>query len=270
MVDCFHSLCQTNSLPKHNQQPHNPPNPILPLILPIYPMHMPHLWQGKPSMKHRKLLLWVALFWLTFALTACEISAQTDTPLVLPTAPASQPPTDFNQPLIDPSQTPSEGDISPVDGSDVGSGILAPEGQGEGETSSPVIGEPPTAEPAPTGNTQEQIYTVQAGDSLYRISLIFGVSIEDLITANQLANPNRLELGQELTIPVAGFAATAVPATATATASVEQIHTVRAGDSLFSIGRQYGFTIEELQTYNNLTDPNRLSIGQEIRIPPRQ
>ena len=211
-------------------------------------------------MTYSKLLRWVALLLVTFALVACEISAQTTDPLDVPVAPAVQPTADFNQPLIDPAATPGEAEIAPVEGEVI---LLVPvEG---GEAAEPAITEEPTA--APTGNTQEQSYTVQAGDSLYRLSLLFGVSIEDLIAANNLANPNSLELGQELIIPVAGFAETAAPAAATAAATEERIHVVRAGDSLFSIGRQYGFTIEELQTYNSLDNPNQLAIGQEIRIP---
>jgi LysM repeat protein len=48
----------------------------------------------------------------------------------------------------------------------------------------------------------------------------------------------------------------------------EQVHIVQAGDNLYRIGLRYGFTIQELVTYNNLANPDRLEIGQQIRIPP--
>lgn len=49
----------------------------------------------------------------------------------------------------------------------------------------------------------------------------------------------------------------------------EIIHTVVAGDNLFRIGLRYGFTAEELAAYNGIPDPDRISIGQQIRIPPK-
>lgn len=48
----------------------------------------------------------------------------------------------------------------------------------------------------------------------------------------------------------------------------ERIHVVRSGENLYRIGLQYGFTWQELATYNNLANPNSLDVGQEIRIPP--
>ena len=47
----------------------------------------------------------------------------------------------------------------------------------------------------------------------------------------------------------------------------EEIVVVQAGDSLAIIASRYGITWEELATHNNITDPTRLDIGQEIRIP---
>jgi LysM repeat protein len=50
----------------------------------------------------------------------------------------------------------------------------------------------------------------------------------------------------------------------------EIIHTVQAGENLFRIGLRYGFTVAELAAYNGIANPNVLSVGQQIRIPPRQ
>lgn len=45
------------------------------------------------------------------------------------------------------------------------------------------------------------------------------------------------------------------------------IYTIQAGDTLYSIARRYGTTIEELVALNGLTRPNDLAIGQNIFIP---
>lgn len=61
---------------------------------------------------------------------------------------------------------------------------------------------------------------------------------------------------------------TAMPAVQpTAPATGERIHVVAAGENLFRIGLQYGFTAEELATYNNIPNIDRIYVGQEIRIP---
>ena len=49
----------------------------------------------------------------------------------------------------------------------------------------------------------------------------------------------------------------------------EVIHTVQAGENLFRIGLRYGFTAAELAAYNGIPNPNVISVGQQIRIPPR-
>ncbi len=56
----------------------------------------------------------------------------------------------------------------------------------------------------------------------------------------------------------------------TASASGEIIHVVQAGENLFRIGLRYGFTVQELATYNGITNPDVLAVGQQIRIPPSQ
>ena len=52
-------------------------------------------------------------------------------------------------------------------------------------------------------------------------------------------------------------------------ASGEIIHTVQPGENLFRIGLRYGFTYQELAAYNGITNPAVISVGQQIRIPPK-
>lgn len=49
----------------------------------------------------------------------------------------------------------------------------------------------------------------------------------------------------------------------------ETVHIVQPGENLYRIGLQYGFTYQELAAYNGIANPDRLEVGQEIRIPPR-
>jgi LysM repeat protein len=61
-------------------------------------------------------------------------------------------------------------------------------------------------------------YTVVAGDVLSAISVRFDVDLQALIAANQIANPDVLAVGQQLSIPCPGQSPSVTPkATATAT-----------------------------------------------------
>lgn len=55
----------------------------------------------------------------------------------------------------------------------------------------------PTLPPTPTPHT----YTVQAGDTLFSIARDLGIEVDALMAANGLTDPDRLDVGQVLTIP---------------------------------------------------------------------
>ena len=94
-------------------------------------------------------------------------------------------------------------------------------------------------------------YTVQAGDSVYSISQRFGISMQQLLTANQLTD-NVIIPGQRLFIPI----------------QVSKVitYTVQSGDSLYKIARTYNTTVESIMILNRLQSTN-LAIGQQLVIP---
>lgn len=112
------------------------------------------------------------------------------------------------------------------------------------------------------GNTEEEVitneYTVKSGDTLYKIANTYGLSVADLINANNLKS-NTLSIGQKLIIPTAEQE---VPTTS------YQNYTVTKGDSLYAIAREYNTTVSELMSINNLKS-NLLSIGQVIKVPTK-
>jgi LysM repeat protein len=69
---------------------------------------------------------------------------------------------------------------------------------------------PPAGETAAAGPTPT-IYVVQAGDTMSTIASRFGVSVDDILAANSLTDPDTLSVGQSLLIPVEGY----VPPSAT-------------------------------------------------------
>lgn len=104
-------------------------------------------------------------------------------------------------------------------------------------------------------------YTVKSGDTLYKIANQYGVTVQQLVTANRLANPNLIRVGQVLTIPKAG--GTTIPPTTTTK------HTVLAGETLYGIALRYKVTVQQIVTANKITNPNLIRVGQVLTIPTR-
>jgi len=131
-------------------------------------------------------------------------------------------------------------------------------------------------ETAPTRSTpaldRPASYTVAKGDTMWGIARRFQIDLNDLIKANpQIKNPNLIRQGQKLNIPGGGTAADQ-PAP---TAGAANTHTVKAGDTMWSIAREHGVSLTQLKNANpQITNPNLIKPGDVIRIPggdgPRQ
>lgn len=115
----------------------------------------------------------------------------------------------------------------------------------------------PAAATAPTTTGQTTTYTVVAGDTLAAIARRYGTTIDELVRLNNIANPNVLSLGQQLIVPVAGGTST----------GQGQTYVVQKGDTLLSIARRFGVTVAQLQSANNITNPDRIYPGQVLVIP---
>jgi LysM repeat protein len=100
------------------------------------------------------------------------------------------------------------------------------------------------------------IHQVTAGETLYGISKRYGVTVDQILEVNPNADAG-LEIGQMLKVP---FVPRPKPKPTEGT-----MHKVAEKETLFSISRLYGVTIEELKQWNNLTD-NNLALGQELTI----
>lgn len=91
--------------------------------------------------------------------------------------------------------------------------------------------------------------TVQKGDSAYSLSRRYNVPLRDLIEANRLAPPYRLDIGQRLVLPTS------------------RQYIVQKGDSLYSISRMHNVDVSELTRLNNLSPPYAVQVGQPLRLP---
>ena len=90
-------------------------------------------------------------------------------------------------------------------------------------------------------------YTVGAGDTLFGLSLAYETTVQEIMVANGL-NSETIYEGQTIIIP--GYSSLAAPVV-----SQDGLHTVAAGETLFSIALAYGTTVDALAAGNNLTFP---------------
>lgn len=98
-----------------------------------------------------------------------------------------------------------------------------------------------------------QIHVVQRNESLTTIARLYHSTVNDIVEANDLPNPNNLVIGQAIVIPIIG-----------------QFYTVRQGDNLYTIGRRFGVTAQQLATVNRISLNQPLKVGFRIYIPQGQ
>jgi LysM repeat protein len=134
------------------------------------------------------------------------------------------------------------------------------------------------AEPAPAV-TQVQAYTVKPNDNLWTIARKNHLTTAELAKANNLRADATLQIGQKLVIPVKSAAAAGAAAmpqspvakmeSSTRAQSSGNVvkYTVKPGESLSVIAQQFGVTVKELGTANNIADPRKLQAGTELIIP---
>lgn len=104
----------------------------------------------------------------------------------------------------------------------------------------------------PDNKANSNEYVVKSGDSLYSISRKYGVSVDELMSVNNLKS-TVLSVGQVLKIPNSGEV-------------TNVIYTVKKGDSLWSIAKNNKTTVDAIVKLNNLSNAN-LSIGQKLLLP---
>ena len=102
------------------------------------------------------------------------------------------------------------------------------------------------------------VHTIRKGDTLYKISRIYGVTVEQLMDANEDMNVYNLEIGSKICVPISerprpnrGIA-----------------YTVRAQDNLNSILKMFNMTFDTFMQYNPQLMPIPLEENSIIFIPP--
>jgi LysM repeat protein len=111
------------------------------------------------------------------------------------------------------------------------------------------------------------IHKVAAKETLFSISKLYGVSMDDLKQWNNLGD-NSLSIGQELIVKKKNTNASSNTANyqpANKTESKDGTHVVAQKETMYSIARQYGITVDQLKQWNNI-EGNDLKIGQALIV----
>ncbi len=95
------------------------------------------------------------------------------------------------------------------------------------------------------------VYVVHKGDTIAQIANMFNVSVNTILSANDMKKGQKLVEGDVLFIlPISG---------------VE--HTVTKGQTLKSIAKQYKVDSSDIIAYNGLSDDAKLAVGDKLMIP---
>ena len=102
----------------------------------------------------------------------------------------------------------------------------------------------------------DPIYSVQSGDTLSYIAGLFGVTVDEIITRNNIENANALAVGTELSIPgLDGITGTL------------EVATIPLGENLDSLLIKNNLSKKTLVTLNHITIPSEIYSGSRLIIP---
>ncbi|HXF63036.1 MAG TPA: LysM peptidoglycan-binding domain-containing protein [Caldilineaceae bacterium] len=129
------------------------------------------------------------------------------------------------------------------------------------------------APPAPASPEEDSIeYTVAPGDSLSAIAQAHGLSLAELMEANAIENADAIYVGQRLLLPPPAAAASEdeepqMPIQIGRPRSGYFYYTVKPGDTLSELARDFDSTILAILEYNDLPDQETVYLGRTLRIP---
>jgi membrane-bound lytic murein transglycosylase D len=103
-------------------------------------------------------------------------------------------------------------------------------------------------------------FKLRDGDSIKRLARRIGAKPETILAMNNLDADDRLNAGDSIYLPVRARELTALLSRG------EDYYAVRKGDTLFSIAKKNGLSVDELRDLNDLSRNARLHVGQQLRV----
>lgn len=125
------------------------------------------------------------------------------------------------------------------------------------------------AQDQPSSTSEEGVvHVVTYGDTLVRIALRYGVSVDLIVQANQLTewDSNNIKIGQQLVIPGLSVPNDQTEVENPLVAGTPTNHVVQRGETLQIIARRYGITVDDLLRSNNISNPDVIFVGQSLNV----
>jgi LysM repeat protein len=161
----------------------------------------------------------------------------------------------------------SQPGTAPVGTSAVGEGTptVQPSAPEEGTPAEPsATAEAPAETQPPSSSSSGEVvwHTVQSGETLSSIARRYGTTWQAIAKANNLSNPNNIYVGQKLKIPSGG-------GSSGGTTGCRYQHTVKTGEWVWQIARDYGVSPYDILAANGLTiqSANTIYAGTVLCIP---
>ncbi len=90
-------------------------------------------------------------------------------------------------------------------------------------------------------------HTFRSGDTVYSLARKYGISADDVLEYNSIADPGRIAEGQEIALP--------------------GVREIRRGDTMFALSRRYGVSLSALLEANDMEENEPLFVGDTVVIP---
>ena len=112
--------------------------------------------------------------------------------------------------------------------------------------------------------TSSASYTVKSGDTLSGIASQYNTTVNQIVSLNQLSNPNLIYVGQVLKLK--NSQTTNSSSSSSTAATTAGTYTVKAGDTLSAIASRYSTSSSTLASLNSLSNPNLIYVGQVLKV----
>ena len=103
------------------------------------------------------------------------------------------------------------------------------------------------------------VYPVKSGDTLSEIASKYGTTVSAICADNGIKDANKIYVGQKLKI-------TKGKTTSSSSSSKKEYYTIKSGDTLSEIAAANNTTVKQLQSWNNISNPNKIYAGKKIRV----
>ena len=119
-----------------------------------------------------------------------------------------------------------------------------------------------------TKNSEKLIYKVVSGDSLWKISNDFSVTINELVRWNKIAPKAPLQIGKELVILIDDKEKTELAKITNTGIDINRkiVYTVKSGDNLSLIAQRYKVKVSQIRDWNDLNEKDILQPGDKLTI----